>query len=184
MTVRESKGKPLPDLSRVLVVTVGVHADDGAKKHLSSPEAAANDTTAAAANDTSGRRELTVADVATFNEFGTSRTPQRSFIRAWFDESQDFIQKTLQSQLKLVLAGKLEADTAAERIALVFEGSMKKRISRGVPPPNSPVTIARKGSSKPLIASGQLRNAIHARAVFRDGQGALPGEGSGEAAAE
>lgn len=183
MTVRETKSKALPDLSRQLVITVGIHADDGAKKHVPPPKttagSAANDTTAAAANDTA-EGELTIADVATFNEFGTSRIPQRSFIRAWFDESQEFTEKTIQSQLKLVLAGKLDPETAAERIALVFEGSMRQRISRGIPPPNAPITIERKGSSKPLIHTGQLRNAIHARAHFEDGQGALPGEAAAE----
>jgi len=29
-----------------------------------------------------------------------------------------------------------------------------------VAPPNAPATIARKGSSKPLVATGQLKSAI------------------------
>lgn len=176
MTVRETRGSERARLPAKITITVGVHADAGAEKHVppAAPSAVANDTQAAA-NDTGSRADLTVADVATFNEFGTSRIPQRSFIRAWFDESQDFIAKTLQSQMRLVLAGKLDAETAAERIALACEGSMKQRISRGIPPPNAPATIARKGSSKPLIHTGQLRNAIRGRAVVGEAGEELDG---------
>jgi hypothetical protein len=39
-------------------------------------------------------------------------------------------------------------------------GVIKQRIANGIAPPNSPYTIARKGSSKPLIDTGQLRNSI------------------------
>lgn len=168
MGVREKSGKPPVALPRKITVTVGVHGDAGAAVHNAPGNGAANDTRPGAANDTgtTERRPLTVADVATFNEFGTSRIPQRSFIRAWFDENQEFIAETLRSQLKLVIAGKLTAEKAGNRIALACEGSMKQRISRGIPPPNAPATIERKGSSKPLIDTGQLRNAIRGRAVF------------------
>ena len=37
---------------------------------------------------------------------------------------------------------------------------VKNTIRQGIPPPNSPETIRRKGSSRPLIDTGQLINAI------------------------
>jgi hypothetical protein len=135
-----------------ITITVGVHGDDGAERHR-----AANDTGAA----------LTVADIATFHEFGTATIPQRSFIRAWYDEDKDFIAATLQKQMGLVVAGKITSEVASERIALAFEGRVKQRISRGIPPPNAPSTIAAKGSSKPLIDTGQLRAAVRGRAEVK-----------------
>jgi hypothetical protein len=45
-------------------------------------------------------------------------------------------------------------------IGMRVVGDIQDRISDGIPPPNSPITIARKGSSKPLIDSGQLRQSI------------------------
>lgn len=187
MTVRETRAPERAHLPGKITITVGIHADAGAEKHVPPPSSqagAANDTTAAAANDTGSRADLTVADVATFNEFGTSRIPQRSFIRAWVDENADFIQKTIAGQMRLVAAGKLDAETAAERIALACEGSMKQRISRGIPPPNAPATIARKGSSKPLIHTGQLRKAIRGRAVVGEAGEELDGSGNDVVAAE
>lgn len=148
MAVREIiKIKPLA-APRQITVTVGVHGDEGAAPH-------ANDTGAA----------LTVADVAMFHEFGLG-VPQRSFVRAWFDESQPFLQETMRSQMKLVVAGKITAEVAMNRIALAFEGSIKQRIAKGIGPPLAKSTIAAKGSSKPLIDSGQLRAAVRAKGVL------------------
>lgn len=172
MAVRERQSRePEPLPKGQIVVTVGVHGDDGAAEHV------ANDA------DTP---PLKVVDVGTFHEFGVSPfevmrfaadgsasvyehpgIPQRSFIRAWFDESQDFIKETLRSQMLLVVAGKLTVEQAMERIALVFEGSVKQRIARGIEPPLAASTIRKKGSSKPLIDKGQLRAAVRGRGLIR-----------------
>jgi hypothetical protein len=167
MAVRETGRAPAPLPKGRLLVTVGVHGEQGAENHLGE---------LGFANDgaVSGGGALTVADVGTFHEFGVSPfqlpsgavhpgIPQRSFIRAWFDESQDFIRETLSSQMKLVVAGKITAETAGKRIALVFEGSVKQRIAKGIGPPLAARTIAAKGSSKPLIDKGQLRAAVTGR---------------------
>lgn len=153
-----------------VTITVGIHGDDGADGHVGGTGFAED----GAVESTSG---LTVAQVASFHEFGVPPfqlpsgavhpgIPQRSFIRAWFDESQDFIRDTLRSQMTQVVAGKLPVEKAIARIALAFEGSVKQRIARGISPPLSPVTIAMKGSSKPLIDKGQLRAAVRGRATL------------------
>lgn len=145
MTVTE-RGKPPALPKGEVTITVGVHSDD--------------------ANHTHGSGEgLTIGDIATFQEFGTQTIPQRSFIRGWFDERQDFIASTLRAQFKAVLDGKRPIEQAAERVALAFEGDVKQRILENIPPPLSPVTVKRKGSSLALVDTGQLRNAI--RAIVR-----------------
>lgn len=132
---------------RKVSLTVGIHGAEGAAAH----------------GETKGE-PLTVAQVGAFHEFGTSRVPQRSFVRGWFDESQAEIAELLRSQLALAAAGKLTVEQALERVALKCEASMKKRIRNRIPPPLAPETIARKGSSVPLIDTGQLRNSIRAKA--------------------
>lgn len=138
MTVREVKGGALPKRTKI-EVTVGVHAAEAGSSH---------------------GEGLTVGDIATFHEFGTQTVPQRSFVRSWYDERQAFIADTLRTQLQAVIAGKRPIEQAAERIALAFEGDVKRRIAQNIPPPLAPATIARKGSSVALIDTGQLRNAI------------------------
>ncbi len=169
--VRERRQRQVVLPAGEMLITVGVHGDDGAEDHLGGTSFADDGALESSAG-------LTVAQVGTWNEFGVEPfqlksgavhpgIPQRSFIRAWFDENQPFIAGTLQSQLKLVVAGKLTAEKAGERIALAFEGSVKQRISRGIPPPNAPATIEAKGSSKPLINRGQLRNAVRGRSLVK-----------------
>lgn len=143
VTVTErGKAPKLPSRGRT-EITVGVHSDD--------------------ANHTHGSGDgTTVGDIATWMEFGTQTVPQRSFIRAWFDERQDFIASTLRTQFQAVLDGRRPVEQAAERVALAFEGDVKQRILRNIPPPLAPATIKRKGSSLALVDTGQLRNAIRA----------------------
>lgn len=50
-----------------------------------------------------------------------------------------------------------------ERVGLWAQGSIQQRISDGIPPPNAESTIRRKGSSTPLIDTGQLRTSIKYR---------------------
>ncbi len=119
-------------------VTVGVHEAEGAL-----PEG-----------------EATVLDVATWNEFGTDTIPARSFIRAWFDQNRTVAYKKLAQQLKRAEKGEMTRETALERFALWAVGQIKKRIARGIEPPNAASTVKRKGSSKPLIDTGQLRSSI------------------------
>lgn len=126
-------------------ITVGIHGTEGGAAQKESPE-------------------LTVADVATFHEFGTRTIPARSFIRAWFDERVAENRDLLLSQLKLVAAGKLTLEDAMQRVALKMEASVRKRIRAHIAPPLAQSTIDRKGSSTPLISTGQLVASIRAKA--------------------
>lgn len=111
---------------------------------------------------------LTVAQIATVHEFGrtiaTARgtivIPARSFLRAGVDEYKQAIQK----RATLLGTGVMLLQfTAFQALSLLGEytvGVIKQRIADGILPPNAPSTIRRKRSSKPLIDTGQLRNAI------------------------
>jgi hypothetical protein len=110
--------------------------------------------------------DLTVLEVAVWNEFGTRskdgtvRVPARSFIRAWFDENREEIRAWMATMMRSVLAGKRSKERALELVALKCVGSIQERMARGIAPPNAPSTALRKGSSTPLIATGQLRSSV------------------------
>lgn len=123
-------------------VTVGIHEAEGG----------------AAAE---GGGELTVLDVANLNEFGTTRIPARSFIGAWFDETFDRNQEDVRKSSEAVIKGELPSmRVALERLGLKFVGDVQTRIKAGIDPPNAESTIAAKGSSTPLIDTGQLWTSI------------------------
>lgn len=125
-------------------VTVGIHEDVASKKH-------------------DDKSDVTIGEVATYNEFGTSRAPRRSFVADWADENasvnKDLFRKIAQS----ILATGRRALGLNEGMRLFGEklkGSMVRRMGDGIPPPNAASTIARKGSSTPGIDSGELRKHV------------------------
>jgi len=101
-----------------------------------------------------------VLNVGIANEFGTVRIPERSFVRAWFDENRGRAQKVLRGRFKRVVAGQLTEEQALDQFGAWAAGEMQARIAQGVPPPNAQSTIDRKGSSTPLIDEGLLRSAL------------------------
>ncbi len=91
---------------------------------------------------------MPIASLGEIHEFGLG-VPQRSFIRAWFDSKRAEIEADIRKFGS-------NPDALAERL----RASCQEYIANGVAPPNAPSTIARKGSSKPLIDSGVLRTSI------------------------
>ncbi len=103
---------------------------------------------------------ITLIEVAVINEFGGGDVPARSFLRGWFDEHRERAQKALVVLCQGVLRGEYTAKVAIERFGLWLQAEVQKRIAQGIPPANAPSTVAKKGSSKPLINTGQLRSSI------------------------
>lgn len=103
---------------------------------------------------------LTVIEVAVWNEFGTEDVPARSFIRAWFDENYDKIRDVLRNLLYTVTLGHRTKEQALELAGLWCVGSIQQRIADGIAPENAASTIKAKGSSTPLINSGQMRSSV------------------------
>lgn len=102
----------------------------------------------------------TMAEIATYHEFGIG-VPQRSFLRAWADQDRQKIEATLRRLTVRVIAGKLTREQAYEQFGGWAQGQVQKFIADGrVQPPLDQRTIDAKGSSKPLIDTGQLRSSI------------------------
>jgi hypothetical protein len=99
----------------------------------------------------------TVAQVAAWNELGAG-VPRRSWLRDWVNGNIPLIGSTLQKSLRLYAAE--TTDRAIGVAGAKFVGEIQRRIAAGIEPPNAPATIARKGSSTPLIDQGQLRTSI------------------------
>jgi hypothetical protein len=99
-------------------------------------------------------------DVATWNEYGAGNIPERSFLRETVDLNEQAIGDRLLGELRKVATGKQTAADAFERTGIDIVARIQKRIAAGIAPANSERTIERKGSSKPLVDTGQLRSGI------------------------
>lgn len=101
-----------------------------------------------------------IVDIASWQEFGTVDIPERSFLRAWFDANEQLARDRLANLLGKVLEGKLTKQQALQLFGLWVQGEIQKMISNGIEPALDPETVKRKGSSVPLINTGQLRTSI------------------------
>lgn len=107
-----------------------------------------------------GDSSLTVAEVATFHEFGTINVPERSFIRSNDINNREKYKK-LQGELgRKVIFMQIEVDKALGLLGEAILADMKKGIVDGIEPELDPKTVAAKGSSTPLIDTGQLLNSL------------------------
>ena len=108
---------------------------------------------------------LTLVEVATIHEFGEGDIPERSFLRAWFDEASPRITGEIKKAMEKVAAGKVELTQAIDLLGARYAGEIQLRIARGIDPALAEATVTRKlatgmGGETPLIASGQLRSAV------------------------
>lgn len=103
---------------------------------------------------------LSLAQIATVNEFGGGNVPERSFMRSTFDENRSKYQKRLERFLVQVIDGKIDLDRALGLMGTIVVRDVKVKIRDLRDPPNAPLTIKLKGSSNPLIDTGRMRQSI------------------------
>jgi hypothetical protein len=99
--------------------------------------------------------------IASMNEFGVSslHIPERSFIRNSFELYRSDIEKAFKMGIQQVVKG-AEPDQIMGQIGEAIVGKIVDRIDAGIAPANAPSTIEQKGSSKPLIDTGRLKQSI------------------------
>lgn len=123
-----------------------------------------------------GKADGGVVARAIYNEFGTrggasgggwgGPIPERPFMRnsmrANRGKYQDGLKASASKIIRAAGNGENAADAkrqALQKLGVMGQGDIKKEITALASPPNSPVTVALKGSSKPLIDSGEMRAA-------------------------
>lgn len=105
---------------------------------------------------------------ATKNEFGSveERIPERSFMRSTADEQA---QKYARMAAKaLQQTDRASFMTQLELLGVVAVGDVQLKIVSDVPPPNAPMTIARKGSTGTLRDSGRMLQSIKHETIAGD----------------
>jgi hypothetical protein len=105
---------------------------------------------------------LSMPEIGYQNEFGIG-IPQRSFIRQPFDRNLQALINLVERQFDMIVAGNSTLRHSLNLIGLFVQRNIITRINTIRHPPNSPLTIRNKGSSKPLIDFGQMRQSIRHR---------------------
>jgi phage gpG-like protein len=140
MSVRERDNGAQALLRRVrhpVTVRVGIFGSEAAKDHGG----------------------LTNVEVASFHEFGLG-VPPRPFISQPIDRNEEDLKRRLRKAGELVIKGTHTTEQALELFGIHVTDLMKDAISNREYQANAPATVQRKGSSTPLVNTGQLRNSI------------------------
>ena len=123
-----------------------------------------------------GGGSMTIVDIGAVHEFGAGGVPERSFLRATIDKHAQKYRAHMTNGMRRGVLGAVRGQGGADvespvlkRTGLMAEGDIKRRIAEGIAPALAPATIAAKGSSKPLIDTGQLRASIASE--IRKGRG-------------
>jgi len=104
--------------------------------------------------------------IAAENEFGTKTTPARPFMRTSFDENRDLLVRVIDGEYDKVVDGTSTVKKSLNAIGLLGVDLIQQKIRSIYQPPNSPRTIARKKSSKPLIDFGQMVQSVRHKVVI------------------
>ena len=97
-----------------------------------------------------------VAMVAFWNEYGTRTSPVRAFFRTTVSEQKKNWVLSVQNLMKI----HNDPKQVMGLIGVHMQEQIVQSINTWSDPPNSAYTIAKKGSSKPLIETGVLMRSI------------------------
>jgi hypothetical protein len=101
-----------------------------------------------------------IATYGAENEFGTTKIPERSFMRSAFDEKAQDISRSISAKFNKVQAGAMTVHSALSILGEEHQDHIKRKIGSNIQPGNSHVTIAQKGSSQTLIDTGAMLNSV------------------------
>jgi len=103
-----------------------------------------------------------IAMIAAVHEFGSPSQgiPERSFLRTGIRAALPHLTEVNANSLRGIARGTLTVPVALGRVGALAVAAVQRQIVEGSYVPLRPATIRRKGSSKPLIDTGSLRQSI------------------------
>lgn len=91
------------------------------------------------------------------------RIPERSFLRTGYDESRDEVAKHATMLIAEVTEGRMSANGCMQAIGMELASKIKDYARDLSAPANHPFTVEHKGSSNPLVDTGDMIGGINWR---------------------
>jgi hypothetical protein len=103
-----------------------------------------------------------VAFIASVHEYGapSAGVPERPFLKPSIIQGKKDQLRLNKINLVKILHNQIDFDTALGQLGEMAKGQVQLYIVNGHFVPLKPRTVARKGSSKPLIYTGQMRQSV------------------------
>jgi len=90
----------------------------------------------------------------------TIKIPERSFLRSGYDDNRDAVMKKASLMLADVVSGQMSANAVFKGVGLELSSKIKDYARDLDSPANHPFTVERKGSSNPLVSTGDMIGGI------------------------
>lgn len=100
-----------------------------------------------------------IAEYGAFNEFGTSKIPERPFMRPAFDKNKGKYSRMIE-QATDPKTSRLAFARIVQELGLRAQEDIRQEIDNKTSPANKPSTIKKKGSAHPLIDTGAMRTSV------------------------
>ncbi|EST12048.1 hypothetical protein [Sporolactobacillus laevolacticus] len=129
--------------------------------------------------------DISIADLAEIHEFGCKipvsdkmrkylasqglylkastqyiNIPERSFIRSGWDNSEDEVMDKLEELIGELVQKRIPINILLDMIGLEAKGKLQQYARDVGNPPNHPFTVDQKGSSNPLVDTGEMIGAM------------------------
>jgi len=103
--------------------------------------------------------DSSIAEYATFNEYGTENIPARSFMRST-EREQDGWKKDIASAYDKLIFKQATSSKVLSMVGEKVKNDIKDKILSNIPPPNAVSTLKRKKGTKTLIDTGAMLNSV------------------------
>lgn len=108
-----------------------------------------------------GKADGGVIARAVYNNFGTSRgIPERPFMQNAMRDNKEKYKAAMKTSAVKILRGETALAGVMSKLGIVAQGDIQSEITSLMTPPNAPSTIRKKGSSNPLIDTGEMRASV------------------------
>lgn len=109
-----------------------------------------------------GKRTITQADLAAIHVYGapSRNIPARDPLTPAIEQNQDKYRTMIENSVLPILEGNMGVGMMWQLIGMAAQTDIQDYMVNGKFAPLKPKTIKRKGSSKPLIDTGQLRQGV------------------------
>ena len=97
---------------------------------------------------------------AIIHNYGTRSIPERPFMDNAIRDNRKEYRELLRKYGEAILSGRMTVNAALTALGMKAAGDVQAEIAATVSPPNDPDTIARKGSSSPLVDTGDMERAV------------------------
>lgn len=156
----KSKGTDFPDMIKRLEAADGIGVEVGVLKGESAWLASIHEYGCDIPVTKKMRKYLASQGLYLSKDTTHIHIPERSFLRSGYDKYRDEVKEKGQLLLEQVAAGKMTAKGCMMALGIELSSKIKDYARDLNSPENHPFTIDRKGSSNPLVDTGDMIGGI------------------------